>query len=89
MPRKQGKRKPGAKRLAKGVRSDKGRAGTGRARKNNVRAQPRGDTGRTLGDERELSPLARLMGALKKEKIRSTLRLKLVLELAHEALHRP
>jgi hypothetical protein len=58
------------KRLAKGVRGDQKRSRSGRTRKNLVRAKPGSDTGRKVADERELSPLARLMGALQKEKIR-------------------
>ena len=58
-----------AKRLANSVRADQERPRARRARKNSVRAKPGSNTGRTVADERELSPLARLMGALQKEKI--------------------
>jgi hypothetical protein len=57
-------------RLAKGSRADKKRPGTRRTRKNSLREKPGRDTRRTVADERNISPLARLMGALGAEKIR-------------------
>jgi hypothetical protein len=59
-----------SKRLAKGVSKDKKHAGPGRTRKSPLRAEPGGDTGRTVANERKLSPLARLMGTFRAEKIR-------------------
>ena len=41
-----------------------------RTRKNSVRTQPRRDSGRTLANARELSPLVWLVQALRQEKIR-------------------
>ncbi len=58
------------KRLAKNISKAKGHERHGRARKNPVRKVRGGDAGRAMADERELSPLARLLGALGAEKIR-------------------
>jgi len=58
------------KRLAQGVRKDEGHARHGRARKNPVRKVRGGNAGRALGDERAVSPLNKLLGALSSEKIR-------------------
>jgi len=58
-----------SKRLAQGLRADKTSARLRRTRKNPVRAKPGGDARRALANERDLSPLARLMGALREEKI--------------------
>src|SRR6185312_491228 len=58
------------KRLAKGVRKIEGHARSGRTRKNPVRKIRRRDPGRAVGDERAISPLAKLLGALSAEKIR-------------------
>jgi hypothetical protein len=58
-----------SKRLAKGVSKDKKRAGAGRTRKGSLRAKHRGDTGRTVAHERNISPLVRLMGSFRAEKI--------------------
>lgn len=58
------------KRLAKGVRKIEGHARSGRTRKNSVRKIRRRDPGRAVGDERAISPLAKLLGALSAEKIR-------------------
>ena len=57
-------------RLAKSVSKAKGHATPGRTRKSPVRKVRGGDTRRTLGDERSVSPLAQLLGALGAEKIR-------------------
>ncbi|HXS69061.1 MAG TPA: hypothetical protein VN761_09485 [Candidatus Polarisedimenticolia bacterium] len=57
-------------RLAKGVRKTEGHARPGRTRKNSVRKVRSGNTRRTLADERAVSPLAKLLGALGTEKIR-------------------
>jgi hypothetical protein len=65
-----GEKKRNVKRLAKSLRANQKRARTGRARKDPLRAEPGSDARRTLGHERELPPLTRLMGALQKEKIR-------------------
>jgi hypothetical protein len=59
-----------AKRLAKSASQAARHERFGRARKNPVRPVRGGDAGRALADERELSPLARLLGALRVEKIR-------------------
>ena len=69
MPPKR-KREDNAKRLAKGVSKAQRHARSRRARKNPVRKVRSGDAGRTVADERELSPFARLVGALDAEKIR-------------------
>jgi hypothetical protein len=58
------------KRLAKSISKAKGHERTRRTRKNPVRKVRGGDTGRAMADERKLSPLARLLGALGAEKIR-------------------
>jgi len=58
------------KRLAEGIRKAEGHARLGRARKNPVRKVRGRNTGRALGDERAVSPLAELLGALSAEKIR-------------------
>jgi hypothetical protein len=59
-----------SQRLAKGISKDKARARTGRARKGALRAKPGRHTRRTVADERDISPLVRLMGAFGDEKIR-------------------
>jgi hypothetical protein len=59
-----------AKRLAQNARSPRSRQTARSARKNSLRPLPRGDSRRALGDEHDISPLARLMGALSKEEIR-------------------
>jgi hypothetical protein len=69
MARKQ-KNENKIKRLAKGVRKAEGNARSGRTRKNSVREVRSGNTGRALADERALSPVAKLLGALGAEKIR-------------------
>jgi len=56
--------------LAKSISKVKGHERHGRARKNPVRKVCGGDAGRAMADERKLSPLARLLGALGAEKIR-------------------
>jgi hypothetical protein len=58
------------KRLAQSVSQARRNARLGRARKGSVRAVRGGNPGRALGDERKLSPLAALLGALGAEKIR-------------------
>jgi len=70
MPPKRKTSKSDAKRLAKAVSKDKAHSRIRRARKNPVRPKPVGHAGRTLANERDVSPLARLMGALQAEKIR-------------------
>jgi hypothetical protein len=67
-PRAKHENKP--KRLAKNISKVKRHERTGRARKNPVRKVRGGDAGRAMADERELSPLAELLGALGVEKIR-------------------
>jgi hypothetical protein len=57
-------------RLAKGLRKVEEHARSGRTRKDSVRKVRSGNTGRTLADERAVSPLAKLLGALSAEKIR-------------------
>src|SRR5262245_52901859 len=57
-------------RLAKGLRADQKRARPGRTRKDSLRAQPGRDAGGAMADERDLPPLARLVGALRAENIR-------------------
>jgi hypothetical protein len=59
-----------AQRLAEGLSKDREDARAGRARKGALRAEPGGNAGRALADERNVSPLARLLGALRAEKIR-------------------
>jgi hypothetical protein len=63
-------KKPHVKRLAKSLRKDQRRAGAGRARKGDVRATAGGNTRRTMGLERENIEVARLLGALRAEKIK-------------------
>ena len=58
------------KRLAQSVSKTKGHARLGRARAGAVRKVRGGNARRTVGDERQLSPLARLLGAFGTEKIR-------------------
>src|SRR3954468_13712615 len=70
MPEKNSRRRKNGKRLAQSLRANQKRSRPGRARKNTLRAKPGGDTGRTLADERDLSPLFRLVGAFRAEKIR-------------------
>ena len=69
MPAKR-KNENNAKGLAKGLSKAQGDGRSRRARKNPVRKVRRSDAGRALADERELSPFARLVGALRDEKIR-------------------
>jgi hypothetical protein len=69
MPPKKQKR-ANVKRLAKSVRTDQARPRARRTRKDSDGPVHGSDAGRTLGDERELSPFARLVGALQREKIR-------------------
>jgi hypothetical protein len=69
MPRKD-KNEDKLERLAKGVRADKAGSRTGRKRKSTVRTKPGLYTLGTLAHERNISPLARLMGALGAEKIK-------------------
>jgi len=57
-------------RLAKGVPKTHAAAPAGRARKVSLRPESRSKPRRALADERHVSPLARLMGALRVEKIR-------------------
>jgi hypothetical protein len=64
------KKRAHVKRLAKSIRENQSRPGARRARTSNVRAQSRGDARGTVGDERDVSALARFMGALQKEGIR-------------------
>jgi len=59
-----------SQRLAKGVSKTSQDARAGRSRKGLVRKVRSGDAGRAVADERELSPLARLLGALGAEEIR-------------------
>jgi hypothetical protein len=70
MPRKQPGETSHAKRLAKSVSKNPARAWLQRARKNPARKMSGGDPGRALANERELSPLARFMGAIQAEGIR-------------------
>jgi len=58
------------KRLAKSLPADRRDERAGRARKGAVRAVRRRDAERAVADERELSPLGELLGALGAEKIR-------------------
>jgi hypothetical protein len=58
------------KRLAKGVSKTTRNARAGRSRESLVRKVRGGNAGRTVADERELSPLARLLGALGAQEIR-------------------
>src|SRR5205809_1020261 len=66
------KRKQGnnAKRLGKSLRADQTNAGVGRTRKSPVRPASGSDAGRALEPERGIVEIARLMGALRAEKIR-------------------
>jgi hypothetical protein len=57
-------------RLAKGVSKAQNDARSGRARKDSVRKVRGRDAGRTVADERSVSPLARFLGALGDEEIR-------------------
>src|SRR6266498_1069728 len=57
-------------RLAKGLRANQTRSRARRARKNSLRAKPRGDARRTVAHERNLPPIVRLLGALRAENIR-------------------
>jgi hypothetical protein len=59
-----------SQRLAQSVSKNKKRTRLRRTRKGSLRAQPGGDAGRTLEDERNVSPLVRLMGAFKAENVR-------------------
>jgi hypothetical protein len=55
--------------LAEGLRTHQTSARIRRTRKNPLRAKPGGDARRAVANERDLSPLARLMGALRTEEI--------------------
>jgi hypothetical protein len=55
--------------LAKSLQSHQTKARIRRTRKNSLRAKPGGNARRAVADKRHLSPLARLMGALRTEKI--------------------
>src|SRR5712691_9022997 len=57
-------------RLAKNLPADQTRSRPRRARKNSLRAKSGGNTGGAVADERNVSPLIRLVGALRAEKIR-------------------
>jgi hypothetical protein len=57
-------------RLAKGVSKTERHGRTGRTRKDSIRKVRRSDSGRAMANERELSPLAELLGAFSAEKIR-------------------
>src|SRR6266436_3038748 len=57
-------------RLAKNLPADQTRSRSRRARKNSLRAKSGGNTGGAVADERNVSPLIRLVGALRAEKIR-------------------
>ena len=57
-------------RLAKGLPKAQGDEQPRRTRKNSVRTVRGGNARRKVADERELSPLARLMGALNAERIK-------------------
>jgi hypothetical protein len=70
MPKKKQKEdKADAERLAKSLRSVEKDEVHGRSRTNSFRPISGGDARRTVANERELSPLARLMEALRKEQI--------------------
>ena len=69
MPKK-AKNEDDFERLAKGVSKDKKRARPGRTRKNSLCAQPGGDARGALANKRDVSPLVRLVGALRDENIR-------------------
>jgi hypothetical protein len=69
MPQKR-KKQTDVERLAKSVSKNKTRARVGRARKNPVRTKSGRHTGRTLADERNISPFFRLVGALRAKNIR-------------------
>jgi hypothetical protein len=56
--------------LAKNLRTDQKRSRTRRARKNPLRTKSGGDAGRAVADEQDVSPLVRLVGTLRAEKIR-------------------
>jgi hypothetical protein len=58
-----------SERLADGLQSDKKGARIRRTRKNPQRPKPRRDARGAVANERDVSPLARLMGALGEEKI--------------------
>jgi hypothetical protein len=70
MPTKRKKGATYAERLAKSVSKSKKASRAGRARKNPLREKLGGDTRRAMANERDVSPLARLMGAFIAEKIR-------------------
>jgi hypothetical protein len=55
--------------LAESVRANQTRARIRRTRKNSLRAKPGSDARRAVANERKISPLARLMGAFRAEKI--------------------
>src|SRR4051812_11921689 len=58
------------KRLGKSISKNKKRARSRRARKNSLRANSGSNAGRTVAVKRDVSPLARVVGALRTEKIR-------------------
>jgi hypothetical protein len=64
------KKESHAKRLEKSPSKNPARDRLRRTRKNPVRAKPGGDARRAVADERDVSPLSRLMGTLQEEKIR-------------------
>jgi hypothetical protein len=70
MPPKKKSRTSNVKRLAKGLSKNPARSRVRRTRKNPVRSMSGGNAGGTLADERNISALTRLMGALQTEKIR-------------------
>ena len=57
-------------RLAQNLSANQTRSRSRRARKNSLRANSGGDARRAVADERNVSPLIRLVGALRAEKIR-------------------
>jgi len=67
-PKRKHDNKP--QRLAKSLSKSKTRARVGRARKNPLRAKLGRDARRAVADKRNLSPLVRLVGALRDENIR-------------------
>jgi len=68
--RKKTKNENKPQRLAKSISADKKRARHGRARENTLRAEPGRDARGTVADKRNVSPLIRLVGALRDENIR-------------------
>src|SRR5262245_48941639 len=70
MHRKKPSKRKHAKRLAKGVRANQKRPRVRRTRKDSVRPKSGSQPGGTVADEREGVEIARLVGALRAEKIR-------------------